>query len=1006
MSINSMGVYSAMRARAIEAQGFLPYHLLHLFELNWIDLTDPLSENYSGYIRDVRSGGSVFRIPLPDIETDRSESIVEIYKQFFLVSYHAVDPTSDSIDAWPNSADNPIYPSRGLAVWHVVGKTDADNIGNPRVCDLEVATGLYEGGSIVSGSWVPIGDPDPESGYDSLDFFPNRIEEEYIHYPGDAHDFFDETSYPIFGCIGRSDLNTNSYSTIVENNLRSIDRTCPQDVPNSIVIAIPEMGLGQDGLDARVHLLLAPYENLADPETPLEVDQQYHITWDADPEIGDYSSILTTVELSYSIDGGVHFSPIEEVSASVGGYYWTPSIEDGSSNGVLRGRFYNSRSSNYSDDITESFAVVSDYYVPYEFIEFPNEHEVFFPDDEITIEWTYEHEQSEHYVYAELFLILNDQVSGTVIQLDDPGVQGDVLPSDQNFVWTVEQDQIADRAWIKLVCYSNDGGSLHNYYDFSDEYFLVRPKVEVFYEAIPAVSGALDGYSYEGKPIAFASFDYNNDGIVDLAISQEQDDGRLFEGQVDNDGSDAPDYSRISVSGLSIAPGISSIASADYDGDGIADIVTTGTTGGAFFRGREDEYHERIYETVSLTPGLQNSSQGIWGDFNRDGYPDLFVVTGGEGNPQKDILYRNGLYQGQEDFVREFREQPGPWNQNWEVTDARTALWLDIESDGDLDLFVGVLASNNSILSAIYRYDSEAFFEYQGAWPNDAEKTGICDAAVLDLEGDGDYDIAVAYAENSPIVFVNRGDGNFSGSAPIVLGGEELASGAKEIDTVDVDLDGRTDIKVIPVGGTTTRVYLNLGDLFQEGKIVFVDVTDRCGFGEGAEPLTAFFADMDRDGDADAYFGRSIATDEFYYQARQESGGDDEPTNNWIGVKADPCVMEAGNPMGAEVQIKKSGIGTFLGSVEFGTGGPRAGNESTTCVIGIGEFSGDVDIYVVFTNGYSVVGRSIPVNTYWTMPRNLVPSSIKGSYVINPATDEVTWIFEWNSLYPNFAKIY
>ena len=75
-------------------------------------------------------------------------------------------------------------------------------------------------------------------------------------------------------------------------------------------------------------------------------------------------------------------------------------------------------------------------------------------------------------------------------------------------------------------------------------------------------------------------------------------------------------------------------------------------------------------------PGTGVSMGAVWGDYDNDGYEDLFLIKWGR--PE---LYHNDQGHG---FTR-VSEQAGL--PRW--INANTAIWFDYDGDGLLDLFVG-----------------------------------------------------------------------------------------------------------------------------------------------------------------------------------------------------------------------------------------------------------------------------------------------------------------------------
>ncbi len=126
-----------------------------------------------------------------------------------------------------------------------------------------------------------------------------------------------------------------------------------------------------------------------------------------------------------------------------------------------------------------------------------------------------------------------------------------------------------------------------------------------------------------------------------------------------------------------------SVSIVDFDRDGWPDIYVTNSAIGsknALYR----NLHDGTFKDVAAEFGIADVNQAgtgvstgaVWGDFDNDGYEDLFLIKWGR--PE---LFHNDQGHG---FTR-VTEQAGlpPW------INANTAIWLDYDGDGLLDLFVG-----------------------------------------------------------------------------------------------------------------------------------------------------------------------------------------------------------------------------------------------------------------------------------------------------------------------------
>ncbi|MCB9706763.1 MAG: VCBS repeat-containing protein [Myxococcales bacterium] len=163
------------------------------------------------------------------------------------------------------------------------------------------------------------------------------------------------------------------------------------------------------------------------------------------------------------------------------------------------------------------------------------------------------------------------------------------------------------------------------------------------------------------------------------------------------------------------------------------------------------------------------------------------------------------------------RTLAGSWDENWLASPAL----VDLDGDGELE----IVAPRHSVL---YVYDSTGELRWQTAWASSAsnspEHGGVRmwpSAAVADLDGDGDMEIAVAAHpdDNGYNVAVYDHLGELLPGWPQAYGGVEVRS----IAVADVDGDGRGEIlitkqadgpatNVFKLDGTTAPGWPQVGD--------------------------------------------------------------------------------------------------------------------------------------------------------------------------------------------------
>ncbi|MCF8244686.1 MAG: FG-GAP-like repeat-containing protein [Saprospiraceae bacterium] len=225
--------------------------------------------------------------------------------------------------------------------------------------------------------------------------------------------------------------------------------------------------------------------------------------------------------------------------------------------------------------------------------------------------------------------------------------------------------------------------------------------------------------------------DYDNDGFVDMFVATfwETNFNLLYHNNGDGSFSKASNNAIANEASKSVSG-----VWGDYNNDGFVDLFVSNAGGknNSLYKNKGNGNFEKITSGAIVTDG-GNSVGGSWGDFNNDGYLDLFVANAGT---EHNFLYKNN---GNGTFTK-ITNSPVVTNEGH----SHGSAWCDFDNDGDLDLFIANDGQNNRL----YRNDgNEVFALVDNAISNDG---GLSfGAAWADFDLDGDLDLYVANRENT-----------------------------------------------------------------------------------------------------------------------------------------------------------------------------------------------------------------------------------------------------------------
>lgn len=312
----------------------------------------------------------------------------------------------------------------------------------------------------------------------------------------------------------------------------------------------------------------------------------------------------------------------------------------------------------------------------------------------------------------------------------------------------------------------------------------------------------------------------------------------------------------------------SGVAMIDYNNDGLLDLFVLSGEGGSsrLYRNEGHDQFREVTAEAGLT-GLHGWQQGVCaGDYDNDGYVDLFVTAWGQNH-----LYRNLGGKRFEDVTKQAHLIQDRTRYN------TGCAFVDVDNDGHLDLFVanylkfdpastpkpgenpycyyrGIpvacgprgLPFDRNIL---YRNNADGTFTDISVSSGIAEPFGHYGLSVLatDVNNDGLPDIYVACDQTPSLLYINKGEGKFEEEA--LLRGAALDQNGRALsgmglDAADYDGSGHLSVFRSNFSDEMETLYRNRGD----GN--FDEVTLAAGMGKNTRFVGwgAGFLDYDNDG--------------------------------------------------------------------------------------------------------------------------------------------------------------
>jgi len=481
--------------------------------------------------------------------------------------------------------------------------------------------------------------------------------------------------------------------------------------------------------------------------------------------------------------------------------------------------------------------------------------------------------------------------------------------------------------------------------------------------------------------------DFNNDNLLDVMVSSWFPSHHLRYFVNNGDGSFTE---KSKTAGIMETGGGLNMIQADYNNDGFLDVfILRGAWMGAMGEHPNSLLRnngDNTFTDITIEAGLLSfnpTQTAVWGDFNNDGWIDLFIGNESE----KESIHPCELYINNKNgtFSNQTISAGLTVSNHQEFYYVKGVTMADYNKDGWMDIYVSTLhntSENLLFLNNGIDKTGKVTFNEVGLNVGLGEKFSSFPTWSFDYNNDGWMDIFVAgyergvsfpitddivheylgepYQAETMRLYKNIGGKFADVSSEVGLNRIGYAMGAN---FGDLDNDGFLDI-YLSTGEVSFQSIIPNKVFRNNAAENFQDVTTAGGFGNIQKGHAVSFSDIDNDGDQDIHvvMGGAFEGDVFYNSLLKNPYQDE---NNWLAIRLEGKKSNR-SAIGSTIEIttiengKQRKIYRSIGS------GGSFGCSTLRAEIGLGKSSEITQVKIIWAgSGTQQIIKNMKLNSFY-----------------------------------------